>query len=142
MLRIAMLSFLCLLSSCITGTGEGGLLSVVAGSDSQSSLLSKKLEKYHRAVYWGNMEDALSYILPEKRSFLSAEMRKRRQKERLVDMNIDSIEMVPDSNRAIVKVATRYYATPVYKVIERTETESWVFKRFDGGWYIEDHTAD
>ena len=130
------------LTSCTTATN------LTAGPQNREQLLQSQLPVFHRAVYWGKLDEAMEFVDPAIRSSFISRQQSTRRAENLVEMNVDKVEFAEDSKSATVDVIVRYFRKPQYLVKERREQETWAFSRADGWQYrgaevvIEDQTGD
>ncbi len=108
--------------------------SAIAGPRKKRDLLVKDVESFHQHLYWGSPDLAANHVTPEERSSFISKHRKRREKERFVDMEVESIEAQEEPWDADVFVRVRYFRIPTYIVETRRERERWQFNRFSGGW--------
>ena len=128
------LCFLCFLSSGC------GLIAPIMGSvhsagftaGDRKALLPEELKKYNTALYWGSADEALSLVLPEGREAVVAQLRKSREKERLVESKVNFVDYDADGYTAKVEVEYKFYKIPVYIVTERREKQEWKFTLSDG----------
>lgn len=113
-----------------------------AGNAEQMKLLSKSLENYKTAVYWGDIAAARIYFSPKIQNDLARLLRKRKKLERLTDIQIENILMLPDSQEAKVELSQSFIRKGDIAVRNRNEEMTWKFKRFEGGWQLKDMKID
>lgn len=128
---------LLVLGSSLSGCSSlslGKLKTALAGEENRAEMLSKSVESYHRAVYWGDSRKASMFVEPEVKSSFVQDLASRKTSEKLVEISVQSIDLSPDTKEATVLTKTRYYKIPSYRVEERFETESWRYEKYNGGW--------
>ena len=122
------------LVSCSKNSTIGQL--TATDSDKQS-LLGPRLDKFSRAVYWGNLPSAISYVEGESRSAFGTIYSKRRVTEDIVEVKVRDIDFVPEStDEADVIIETQFYTKLTLYVNSRFEKQRWVYSRLDGGWLL------
>lgn len=136
-LVIALLS---LVSSVGCGSASVGKFdSIFAGSDERSVMLSQRLDKFHRAVYWGSVNEVTEYVMPDKQLTFISDLKKQRKEQQFVDFEVSQVDFTdPEKNNADVEVKVRFFKVPTYVVETRREIQHWEFDRFDGGWKLRD----
>ena len=133
------IGFFILFSSSCSMIGGDGIQAVVADRSAKVEQLDKRIKDFHAALYWGLSGVATGFVVPDKRSNYARTYSKRKKKEKVVDIEVDHVELVASGKNAVVSVTVRYFSSPSYVVHSREEEQNWVFERFDGGWFIEDH---
>ncbi len=109
---------------------------VTVGREGKLELLSKRVDLFHKSVYWGKIDDAQLFALPESSSKIVDRAQLNRRVERLVDLEIESTELNEADDTASVDVRVRFFRTPSYIVKTKRQREIWAFKRFQGGWFL------
>lgn len=128
------LIFLCSSLSGCSSLSLGNLKTALAGEENRAEMLSKSVESYHRAVYWGDSRKASLFVEPEVKSSFIQDLASKKKSEKLVEISVESIDLSPDTTEATVLTKIRYYKIPSYRVEERFETESWRYEKYNGGW--------
>ncbi len=100
----------------------------------KSELLSKRLDEYHAALYWGAENEAVQSVDPNWRREFEQLVRNRKKNEKLVDFNIEDVKMGANGEEAEVVVSSRFVSKASYLVETRREREFWGFDRFNDGW--------
>lgn len=115
---------------------------MIASERGMRQQLSQRVRDFHRAVYWGDVNRASSFVLPEQRNEFVKSSKSLRESLHLVSLDVDSLELLEDDeNRAAVELTTRYYRSPNYVIQTRTDKEKWIYLRYSGGWFLEETTV-
>ncbi len=129
-------------SGCLFSQLGGPLDDMVATPSVKAERLNKRLHTFHQALYWGSINEAANFVLPEnKRKFVLGEKDNKRG-QKLVDMEVESVIIDEDGETATVDVRIRYYRIPSYTIEVRNEVETWQFKRFNGGWFLKERSIE
>jgi len=123
--------------TCLGGCGNrfSSIEQVLATDAKKESLLAVRLERFNRYVYWGGLQSAAEFVAPEHRRDFFKQFSDRREEEKIVDLDIDSIDYVNDGNMAEVVLATRYFSQKSnHYVRTRKERQIWQFHRLTDGW--------
>lgn len=116
----------------------GALNTVAASPAKKAELLQKTVDDFNQDLYWGSVELASLQVDPKIRSEFQRTYRKRREKERLVDVEVENVDYAASGNEATITIRVQYYKIPSYVVETRKEQQIWEFGRFEGGWrYLE-----
>lgn len=116
----------------------GALKNVAASPAKKVELLQKTVDDFNQDLYWGSVELASLQVDPKIRTEFQRTYRKRREKERLVDVEVENVAYGKSGDEATITIKVQYYKIPSYVVETRTEQQIWEFGRFDGGWrYLE-----
>lgn len=107
---------------------------MTAGAKQRQEMLSTSLDKYHRAVYWGDLETAAAFVSDEVKNSFTRDMLQRKQSEKLVEIKIEAVDYDIGGESALVRTTIRYFQIPQYVVQHRREQELWKFDRFGNGW--------
>jgi hypothetical protein len=108
---------------------------LVATQTQKENLLSLRVERFNRNVYWGGLNDAAEFVAGEARQPFFQEAQRRKKEEKIVDLEVTSIEFVNDGNTAEVVVQTRYFPKKgAQYVTARQERQVWQFYRMSDGW--------
>ncbi len=133
-LKILAASFL-LISASACGNQFSSLEQVLATDAKKEALLGVRLERFNRHVYWGGLQSASVFVSDEYRREFFREFKKRRNEEKIVDLEVDSVEFINDGNTAEVVVKTRYFNDKGnHYVRSRQERQIWQFHRMTDGW--------
>lgn len=130
--------YLCLAVMLVVGCSEIKEVDyLTAGTGRKEELLGKRLDAYTKAWYWGAIDELAAWIEPEIRARMFNKLKQSRRKERLVDLEIQEIEIQKNGD-ANVDIQTRFYREPTYIVDTRTEKQVWKFHRLSQGWMLAD----
>lgn len=96
-------------------------------------LLNKEVQKFQQALYWGDMQSALSFTTPEARAHIRRSMAEdKKNKVRVVGSEIDDLHLDEDGYDAAIAVRVKRYRAPFYVVNEETFLEDWTFTTASG----------
>ena len=90
---------------------------------------------YHKAMYWGEFQDAAAYIPPYNQMAFLASSREKRRVENVVEIQPGAIEFDADIKTAKVEVLVRVFKTPTFTVVTRKEVEDWEYND-SRGWFM------
>ncbi len=107
----------------------------------RQAILSEQAARFHDALYWGNVNDTLSFVVPEKRSHLEPILKGFTKNRRVIDAKAEDLDFSEDSYSAVVSVRLRSYKIPYYVVEDKIQIEKWVFSLSDN-WMLEDITEE
>lgn len=123
------------ISSCILAPFIGSVKDAGLMKGDREALLTKDIKHFGDALYWGDMQQALTFVAPEVRSTLGKELNAVKG-DRVIESSIGAVEFNSRATEAKVDLNVRYYKIPVYLVKTRTEKQTWVFDMLDG-WKLE-----
>lgn len=126
------LLFLFSLSACST------IQLVSAGPESREALLRERLGRFHKEIYWGALDRAALMVHPEVQQKFHDVYEERREKDKIIDLDVKKVDFSNESKSAEVEVMVRFYQNPTYVVQTRSEKELWGFYSTEGGWMLED----
>lgn len=126
---------LLLASACSPRSNLGQL---TAGSQDKKAMLRGVAQKYHRSLYWGAYDEAVSFAVPEIQHVLFQKLKTLYGSQKVVSIDVDGINFDDSGSMAEIDVSVRYYGTPSYLINSRKERQRWEFSRFNGGWQISD----
>lgn len=101
--------------------------------------LSKRVSKYHQAMYWGDVDSASAYLSPETRREIRNSLLDRKEKEHLVKTEVDAVDIHETGDSATVDMKIKYYLIPNYVVKTRREKQVWQFE--SGAWFLAESTV-
>lgn len=137
LLRFAcFVTLVCVLSAClfavpiIQGFKEVGLTEA-----DRATLLTQELKHFHHAVQDGNRMRALQYADEQFRDEFKNLLRQYSRHEKVVDTEIDFVDLADEANTAEVEIFLKYYKQPYYVVKERLIKELWKFT-VSSGWKL------
>ena len=140
---VRILSFLAIsfvMAGCLFVPIISGFRDMGATADARQEMLKKAVKAFHDAVRSSNMTVAMSFIdkekNPELREAIRNEMRRLRDKEKVVDSKLDFVEYDDDSYTADVEVRSKFFVVPYYVVNEKLETEKWEFETIGSKWIL------
>lgn len=131
-----MLAAVCAVPLFLGGCSLHDLQNVTAGESTKRELLAKNVDSYHRALYWGSLDEAATFMLPDARASVMSRARNVRDRERLVSMNVDDVQLDDEGKEATVLVTVKYFRNGSYVVESRREKEIWDFAPLGGGWRL------
>lgn len=123
---------------CLTFASCARMKLSFADAEERKQMINDRVAKFHKAVYWGNLEEATELVRPERRRTFSMAIAERRKVENLVDFTVDDIQFDREAWSAQVTTSTRYFKSPVYTVVVRKEEERWGYDSSEGGWLLEE----
>lgn len=128
---------LLLLTAFVSGCGNqfSSLEQVLATDAKKEALLGVRLERFNRYVYWGGLQSAAVFVSDEYRREFFRDFKNRRNTEKIVDLEVDSVDFINDGNTAEVVIKTRYFNDKGnHYVRSRQERQIWQFHRMSDGW--------
>ncbi|MGI6524882.1 MAG: hypothetical protein ACOX2O_06265 [Bdellovibrionota bacterium] len=148
-MRVVARSLLALLlmfgvSGCVLVPFISGFRELGATADSRQELLNKTIKNFQVAIKSSNITAALSFIDKDNKELREAirdEMRRTKDKEKIVDSRLDFVEYDDDSYHADVEIRTKFFKVPYYVVMERLEKEKWEFF-VRKGWQLTSRTSE
>jgi hypothetical protein len=135
------LSITSLLASSLFGCAalnSDNLNDIFATDGVKAKRLNERVEKFHQALYWSSAQEAAMYIDKSQRREILRTLIGEKQKQKLVDLSVDFVDLQSDGETALIDVRVRYYPIPHYVIITRVDQETWKFDRFGGGWFLTD----
>ena len=146
MIRIFACGVICSVVLCsfvfIGCTSSKELGAMLAVGEHKSELLNESLKNFHQHLYWGDIDYALKYINPDSRAEFKRFANQIRKAEKYLDIKVEDVTFVPDTESAEVTVVVQYYSSPVYTLNTRYEREMWDFHRYNGGWLLRETTIE
>ena len=122
-----------ILCSCSSKTG---LTDISAGPAERQGMLSARIEKYNKAVYWSSSGELSEYLDPSYMADFFKRISKRSEDEELVESKVKNIDFHADSSKATAYIETRFYSKATLYVTSRYEKLDWEFFRLNGGWRL------
>ena len=120
----------CFLAPAISSMKEAGLTEA-----DRMTRLSKDIKIFQDALYWGDQNTALAYVLPDNFESFQQTIRASKKNERIVESKVESANFTEDAYAATVEITVRSYRVPYYVVQDRLERQQWKFTLADG-WKI------
>ncbi|MCB0324306.1 MAG: hypothetical protein KDD69_12070 [Bdellovibrionales bacterium] len=111
-------------------------LSQVLATDSQKeAMLPQRLDRFNKSIYWGGLHEAADFVAPEAREAFFKAGQQQNREEKLVDLEVERVEFLDDSNTALVDLRTRYFEKfGTNYVLSRRERQIWKYHRMSSGW--------
>ena len=106
------------------------------GSEASKQKVQKEIAGFHKAIYWKDLETAMSFVHPSLRREYRPLIKTRTEKERMVEFSIDDIAMDIPSETASVEITQKYYEVPKYIVKTRREQQVWRYNAEHGIWHF------
>lgn len=129
---------LCALSGCILTPIISSMREMGVSKSARVELLQRGVRDFHLALQMNDPIKASAYLSREEEQLvqdLMTEMRRRKREERVVDSDVDFIDIAEDGYTANVEVSVQYFQVPYYVVNTRTERERWEFSTRKG-WKV------
>ncbi len=120
------IAFSALLSGC------SQFKNFIASSEERQTALRPQVDALHRYADRGIMEEALLRVSPDSKPSFIEKMESEKNKERVLEKTIESVDFNADVNEATVTVAVRYFKKPNLVVMQRQEEEVWRYSDADG----------
>jgi hypothetical protein len=120
----------CIFVPVIEGFNQTG---ITAGQ--RSAKLAKTVNTFQDYVFWGDVNKALEFAEPDKRSLVAQAIRRLPKDERVVDAKMLLADYPEDAYDANVVVRSKSYDKTTLKVHERDVEQKWVFY-MGSGWKI------
>jgi len=117
-------------------TGCTTLSNLTAGAQARQQMLREQSAEFHRATDRGLIDIALARVKPENRQRFIEEQQSTRKTERVVEQDVDHVEFNSNADAATISLTTRFFRQPSYVVLERQETERWIYDSVEG-WMLE-----
>ena len=111
---------------------------LTSGEMGRTELLTKRLNKFTKALYWGSVDDATLFVIAEKRRDFYRSKKKELKDKKMVDIEVTDVEVGEDARTANVSVEIQYYEIPNFVVQKRMEQQEWEFRSLSGGWLYAD----
>lgn len=130
----------CFLVPIINGFQEVG-----ATASARRDLLKKTVEAFHNSIKACDMTSTMQYISKEDtelREALRSELRRNKEKFKIVSSTIDFVEFDDDAYKVDVEIRTKYFLVPYYVVNERLETEKWEFVSMGTKWQLKSRKVE
>lgn len=127
--------FLLSLGACTTleNVFEGLTLS----REGKERLLEKRVQQFADALSAQDMATALLLVKPLKRAELRPLLIERRDKEKLVEVEVLSFKPLDNTDLVSVHLRVKYFAVPEYIVKTREERQDWGYSLRDAQWLLE-----
>lgn len=133
------------LSGCFLVPIINGFQEVGATASARRDLLKKTVEAFHNAIKSCDMTSAMTYISKEDnvlRDQVRSELRRNKEKQKIVTSSIDFVEFDDDAYFVDVEIRTKYFIVPYYVVNERLETEQWQFVSMGTKWQLKSRKVE
>ncbi len=130
--RLALLLNLILCSGCILVPMIDSVERSGVNSSGRQALLHETITEFHHALFWGQANEALEYVSPQHADTMRTELRSKRDKERVVESDVELVDFSPDSFNASVEVTERFHDFSTNSVSSRLEIEKWEYSMLDG----------
>jgi hypothetical protein len=135
-IRIALFFFVALLfSGCLLVPVAQSVSEVGVTASDRSRLLNEQVKKFQDALYWGNMNAALSMVTPERKDEFQKEFRALKKGRKVVSSQVQFVDLTPDAYRATVSVGVKSYNPSTLIITEQEENQEWVFS-ISNGWKL------
>ena len=102
----------------------------------REAYLAEAVRNFNEALYWNNQSKALSYVLDDVRATVVAELRRKKNEERVVETKIEEVTFSDNSYTADVELTIRSYRVPYYVVADHQQKQRWKFST-SSGWKLE-----
>ena len=112
------------------------LSEISAGPSQREGLLSQRLDKFTRAMYFESKSDLRDYIEPVYQRAYFKTYNRRGETEDFVESDVKSIEFFNKSNNAVALVRTKILDKSSLYVKNKYEKLDWRFYDIDGGWKL------
>lgn len=140
---LARKQLICLLGLC-TLIGVSGCARILADDmkyflpfeSSRNDLLQERVKLWGRALYWRDVEASLAMVDPLKRTVMAPELQRRKKDEKVVDVEVENMELVDGISKAKVALRVRYYRVPAFTVEDRVDHLQWAYAITEGGWFL------
>ena len=130
------LSMTAIALSVLSVSGCTTLSNLTAGSQSRQQMLREQSAEFHRATDRGLIDIAMARVKPENRQKFIEDQQATHKVERVIEQDVDHVEFNDSSDAATISITKRYFRQPSYVVMERQETEKWVYDSTEG-WMLE-----
>ena len=120
------------------GLGASSFDHVLASGQKKQAMLAKRVDQFHKAIYWKSNAEAAAMVAPEARASFENELMRPLRKAKIVEIEIDEIDFADDPEVVDVSVEIQYFEVPTYIVKTKIGYEKWRFERFAGGWLLHD----
>ena len=130
LLAFSVASLLLSVSACTTYSN------MTANDATRRQMLQQKVGKFHQMTTRGQFDLALESVSPESQADFVNLFQQQKRKENVVEKEIDTVDFSPDVDQATVSVLVRYFKQPNYVVMERKETETWVYSTSEGWQWL------
>jgi hypothetical protein len=141
MKKIILVVFVLLLG-CSGKAQPHSIENLFVSSKGQAKQLPEVIKLFNHNLYWGSLEQAAEYIVPENRSQFVRNAKSKRETEKLVDLEIGYIDFSDNNDSATVDIKVKYYRVPNYIIETRYDQQRWSFSRYSGGWLLENYQLD
>lgn len=133
--RILIVSLLALQGCGVIPKALDPLLATRSG---KYRMLGESVEKFHKALNWGEPSVASEFVRPESYSNYVADVFGPGTGHRITDVRVEEIDFPPNEEEtAYVYSTIRYYGPPSIQVRTYSAKQTWVFSRVRGGWLFQ-----
>ena len=101
-------------------------------------MLGESVQKFHKALNWGEPSAATEFVKPESYSRYVSDVFGPGTGHRITDVRVDEIDFPPtEEETAYVYSTVRYYGPPSIQVRAYSTKQTWTYSRMDGCWFFE-----
>ncbi len=112
------------------------LSKATAGPAQREGLLSSRLNKFTRAMYFESISELSDYIEPVYQKTYFKNFERRGDTQDFVESKVKSLDFYSDSNKAVAFVRTKFIDKGSLYVQNKYEKLDWRFTGGNGGWKL------